>query len=96
MFRFAFCKPEIFKNIVSAPGIQPANVLKKKFLCWSPTILGLAVAVTCLFAGNLRAIGQGKGTVHLEGIFIYGNHQVRFIGDIDLATLTGNGHLVKE
>jgi hypothetical protein len=32
----------------------------------------------------------------LEGVFKFGNDRVRFIGDIDLTTPAGNGHLVKE
>ncbi len=40
--------------------------------------------------------GSGSGTVHVEGRMVLNGDPVRCIADIDLAVLTGTGHLVPE
>ncbi|HWD80373.1 MAG TPA: hypothetical protein VG497_15860 [Kribbella sp.] len=58
------------------------------------TDLGVRVAdTTDLGAADF---GTGTGTVHIEGTLTLNFVPVRCIADIDLATLTGNGHLVPQ
>jgi hypothetical protein len=42
---------------------------------------------------NAADFDQGSGTVHVEGTLILNGDPVRCIADIDLATLSGTGHL---
>lgn len=57
------------------------------------TELGVAVDRD---ASDLSAadFNQGTGTVHVEGTLVLNDDPVRCFADIDLATLSGTGHLV--
>jgi hypothetical protein len=57
------------------------------------TDLGMAVDRD---ASDLSAVNfdEGSGTLHIEGTLILNDDPVRCIADIDLATLSGTGHLV--
>jgi hypothetical protein len=37
---------------------------------------------------------EGSGTIHVEGTLVLNDDPVRCVADIDLATLSGTGHLV--
>lgn len=72
--------------------------LKYVFLKFPGTRGGTDLGVRVADATDLGAadFGSGTGTVHIEGTLTLNFVPVRCIADIDLATLTGNGHLVPQ